>query len=440
MGVYTAYAIGDPEFALNRFVIRTAYLVIVAALLANLGAYERRARDEMARLAAWPAALPSEGPALVEETLAHAAGTLRAARLVLVWEDPEEPWVQVAAWSRTGGLRWTREPPGTCEPVVPPELEGSDFLCTDAARAAPEVLRVAASVFTRWTGPPLHPALVARFDVRAVLGCRVVGRFVRGRLLVLDKAGVTVDDLVLAGVVARQVTARVDQIAVMDRLRDAAETEARVRLARDLHDGLMQSLTAAGLHIEAARDLIATDPAGAAERLRGVQRLLAGEQRDLRTLLRDLKPAGAAPAPPEVTLPARLEELRARVERQWGIRMRLETGRELAHLPRDLARDVHLIVHEAVVNAARHGGASSVEVSAESTGEQVRIAIADDGRGFPFRGRRPHGALSREGGAPASLWSRVDALGGSLSVDSSERGARLEIVLPLVPAGAGRAR
>jgi signal transduction histidine kinase len=439
MGVYTAYAVGDPEFALNRFVIRTAYLAVVAVLLGNLGAYERRARDDMARLAAWPAAVPSGGPALVEETLAHAAATLRAPRVVMAWEDSEEPWVQLAAWSRADGLRWSREPPGASEPLVPAELDGSDFLCLDVRQAAPEVLRTASGAVTGWTGRPVHPELAARFDMTAVLGCELPGKFLKGRLFVLDGTGRTVDDLVLAGVVARQVAARIDQIAVMERLRDAAETEARVRLARDLHDGLMQSLTAAGLHIEAARDLIVTDPTAAAARLRDVQRLLAGEQRDLRTLLRDLKPAGGSAGPPEVTLPARLEELRARVERQWGVRVRIEIGRELGQLPRDLARDVHLIVHEAVVNAARHGGAAAVEVSAESTGEGVRITIADDGRGFPFRGRRPHAALSREGGAPASLWSRVDALGGSLTVDSTERGARLEIVLPLVAAGAGRA-
>lgn len=440
MGAYAVYAVGDPSFALNRFIIRIAYLAVVAALLGYLSAYERRSRDDIARLAAWPAAVPSDGPALVEETLAHAAATIRAPRTVIAWEDPEEPWIQVAEWSRTEGLRWGREPPGSYLPLVPAELEGSDFLCADVTRAIPEVLRRTSGRLSAWGGRPVHPELVARFGMRAVVGCELAGKFMKGRLFVLDRAPVTADDLVLAGVIARQVTARIDQIAVMDRLRTAAEAEARIRLARDLHDGLMQSLTAAGLQIEAVRDLIPDDPKAAAARLREVQRLLAGEQRDLRTLLRDLKPAGASAAPPDVTLPARLEELRARVERQWGIRLRLETDRDLGHLPRDLARDVHLIVHEAVVNAARHGGASSVEVSAATSGERLRITIADDGRGFPFRGRRPHAALSREGGAPASLWSRVEALGGSLTVDSSERGARLEIVLPLGRAGAGRAR
>jgi signal transduction histidine kinase len=57
--------------------------------------------------------------------------------------------------------------------------------------------------------------------------------------------------------------------------------------------------------------------------------------------------------------------------------------------------------------------------------------VADDGRGLSFHGRREHAALSAGGGGPVSLWSRVDALGGTLTIDSSERGVHLEILLPL---------
>ena len=172
--------------------------------------------------------------------------------------------------------------------------------------------------------------------------------------------------------------------------------------------------------------------------LHEVQRLLSAEQRDLRTLLRDLKPTGA-PAP-ETTLRGRLEELRRRVERQWGLRVTLEADESLGRLPRELAQDVRLMVHEAVVNAARHGGAKSVEVRAGARDGSVRLEIVDDGRGLAFRGRREHAALSAGGGGPVSLWSRVDALGGTLTIDSSARGVHLEILLPLERASLQRAR
>ena len=435
MGVYAAA--GGARFELNPFIIRSIYLGVVATLLGYFGAYERRLRGEMARLAAWPATAPREGAALIGETLAYAAATMDAPRALLVWDDPEEPWRHVAVWSRDG-LQWTREAPGTFEPVVAPALERADFLCLSAGAPAPRVLVLGSEGSQQWTGAPLHADLLTRFAVASVLGLWLRGEAVHGRLLLLDKPRPTSDDLVLGEIVARQVTARMDQFCLMERLGAASETDARIRLARDLHDGLLQALTAAGLQIEAARHLMATDAQAAVERLHEVQRLLSAEQRDLRTLLRDLKPTAALP--PDTTLRARLEELRHRVERQWGLRVRLEADATLGRLPRELAQDVRLMVHEALVNAARHGGAKAVEVRAVAQDEHVRLEIVDDGRGFSFRGRREHAALSAGSGGPVSLWSRVDALGGTLTIDSSETGVHLKIALPLVRASLRRAR
>jgi signal transduction histidine kinase len=437
MGVYDAAGGGDSHFELNPFIIRSIYLGVVALLLGYLGAYERRLRGEMARLAAWLVTGPREGAALIGETLAYAAATMDAPRALLVWDAPEEPWRHVAVWSRDG-LQWTREAPGTFEPVVAPALERADFLCPAAGAPAPRVLVLGPEGSQQWTGAPLHADLLARFAVASVLGLRLRGEAVRGRLLVLDKPRPTSDDLVLGEVVARQVTARMEQFRLMERLGAASETDARIRLARDLHDGLLQALTAAGLQIEAARNLMATDSAAAVERLHEVQRLLSAEQRDLRTLLRDLKPTGA-PAP-ETTLRARLEELRHRVERQWGLRVALEADETLGRLPRELAQDVRLMVHEALVNAARHGRAKTVEVRAAARDGHVRLVVVDDGRGLSFRGRREHAALSAGSGGPVSLWSRVDALGGTLTIDSSDKGVHLEIVLPLARPSLHRAR
>jgi signal transduction histidine kinase len=438
MGFHAGEIERDPRFELNHFIIRSVYLAVVAVLIGYLGAYERRLRAEIARLAAWPAAVPHEGAALIDETLAHAASTMDAPRTLLMWDDPEEPWRHVAAWS-PDGLRWTREAPSMFEPPVAPPLQGADFLCANAAAPAPRVFHVARGQSGSWAGTPLHADLCARFGIRSVVALPLRGEVIRGWLFVLDKRSPTSDDLILGEVVARQVTARMEQFRLIERLGEASETDARIGLARDLHDGLLQALTAAGLQIEVARGLIATDQAGAVERLRDVQRLLAAEQRDLRTLLRDLKPVPAGAAPPETTLAGRLEELCRRVERQWGPRVTLEVDPGLARLPRELARAVQFMVHEALVNAARHGRAKAVDVRADAREDVVRLVVVDDGRGLPFRGRRDHAALSAPGAGPVTLWSRVDALGGSLTVDSSERGVRLEIVLPLERAGARHA-
>jgi signal transduction histidine kinase len=60
----------------------------------------------------------------------------------------------------------------------------------------------------------------------------------------------------------------------------------------------------------------------------------------------------------------------------------------------------------------------------------IGIVIADNGHGFPFRGRYDHVALKASRAAPVTLGERVDALLGVLTIDSSDRGARVEIVVP----------
>jgi two-component system nitrate/nitrite sensor histidine kinase NarX len=90
------------------------------------------------------------------------------------------------------------------------------------------------------------------------------------------------------------------------------------------------------------------------------------------------------------------------------------------------------MVHEAVVNALKHGQPSQVAATVDATRDQVRIIVADDGRGFPFRGRHNHRALVESRVGPRSLLDRVEALGGEVWIDSSDTGSRVEIVLSLL--------
>ena len=88
---------------------------------------------------------------------------------------------------------------------------------------------------------------------------------------------------------------------------------------------------------------------------------------------------------------------------------------------------------EAIVNAARHAKASTVRVELDVGEPRIDIVIADNGHGFPFRGRYDHLALKAGRLAPVTLGERVEALQGTLMIDSSETGARLEIVVPRRP-------
>ncbi len=130
----------------------------------------------------------------------------------------------------------------------------------------------------------------------------------------------------------------------------------------------------------------------------------------------------------------RLEELAHRIEREWGLEVALEAGELDPPVPEGLGREIYLLVREALVNAARHGEASSVVVRlAEGPAAEVAITVSDDGRGFPFQGRYADRALAELDLGPKSLRERVAALRGSLTVESGPAGASVGIVLPGPP-------
>jgi signal transduction histidine kinase len=213
---------------------------------------------------------------------------------------------------------------------------------------------------------------------------------------------------------------------------DAVATEERIRLARDLHDGVLQSLTGIGLRLAAVRSLLDKDPRAAREALEPVQRLLTAEQRDLRFYIQELKPRPRREG--EVSLAFQVTELVHRIELEWGLRAELRTGGLEEPMPESLAREVYNVIREALVNAARHGEASAVRLEIRKEGEdRLCITVADNGRGFPFQGRLSHAELAERSLGPRNLFERVSSLQGTLDLESDAGGARLEIALPCCP-------
>jgi len=240
----------------------------------------------------------------------------------------------------------------------------------------------------------------------------------------------TGDDLLLGEVVAHQVTSSMDQSLLSRRLRQAAAAEERNRLSRDLHDGVLQSLTGAALQLETVHRLWDSEPQAARDRLASVQQLIADEQRDLRFFIRDSKLPPVVLAAGVAGLDAGLRELVNRLAGIWGVRVDLKLEHLDDPLHATLANASCLIVQEALVNAARHAAASEVRVAIGATNGQVEIAVADNGRGFPFQGEYDHATLTALQLGPVMLKERVESLGGTLAIHSTTTGARLDIKLP----------
>ncbi len=431
MALYPQYLLSSPTFEMNRFIIRVSYLAVVSALLGYLGAHGQRLQNELSRLATWPWQVPENAPGLVSSVMEHTSSILVAPRVLLCWEEKEEPWLHVALWSDRR-CDYSREAPGTFGTLVAEPLAGKDFFSKNLLSPSPVVLHSSASGWQSWRGEPVDPELKRRFGMNAVVSLALRGKHVEGRLFALDKRRMDSDDLVLGAIVARQTASKLDYFCLLNQLRQAAAVEERVRLARDLHDGLLQSLTGAALQLEAVHRMMESEPETARERLADIQQTIASEQRSLRSHIRQLKLLGAEPPEkPDGDLTARLRELAERISRQSGPHVELDLKLDAAAVPASLMSDIYFIVTEALFNAGRHAHASSVRVEMGAVSDMLHITVEDNGIGFPFHGRYDHATLTAVNLGPATLKERIASLRGNLTVESTPSGARLEITIPL---------
>lgn len=396
----------------------------------------RSARDlpELTWVPVWPRSSLKETDALIAHLLAQAAGVLRAPRVLLVWEELDEPWLHLAHLSEAGVER-LREPPTAFEPLVHPSLAGASFFTAGDALGA----WANSAAGLRHSGcAPLHAGLARRFAVDRVASWPLAGESVQGRLFALDtgSGGGTEGDgdgaasLLLGEIVAGRVAAELDGFYLTQRLRSAAVADERLRVAWDLHDGLLQSLAGAALQLQVLTRLLEDDPPAAREQLAEIQRLIAADQRDLRFYIEELKP-GRAEAAGEGALAERLEELGQRLQRVAGLKVELRLEGLGGPLPEFPSRQLYQLLREALFNVARHAGARVVQVAVCRRGAALEVAVSDDGQGFPFHGRYEHADLARGKLGPVSLKERITALGGSLAIDSAPGRTRLEMRLPL---------
>ncbi|MEO8071096.1 MAG: histidine kinase [Acidobacteriota bacterium] len=429
MGMSLSRTLGPAEFELNRFIIRIVYLAGVAAVLTYLGQHEERLRDEVRRLARWPTTTDRDANTVVPRLLEHSAGILSARRSLLVWSKDDEPWTYIASWpSVVAGVE--KQPPGTMEPVVPEPLGDATFLCRGLLDVESSVIVSRADVATTWRGLPVHRDLLPRLTGTGVVSTPFRTEHLSGRVFFAGVADVSVDLVPLVEVVGRELGGSLDQLYAYERAREIAIGEDRIRVARDLHDGVLQSLTGIRLELRGIGTSAGDDPCptSIATRLFGIERAMAIDQGDLRRFIEGLKPSlRLADAP----LAERLDDLRRRMTLEW------RTPIAICVQPRDLAvsetldRAVTLMIHEAIVNALKHGHPSRVSVEVQSVDGCLVVSIEDDGGGFSFRGRHEHDVLVALDIGPVSLRERASSLGGHIAVESSGAGSRVEFSIPL---------
>lgn len=201
-----------------------------------------------------------------------------------------------------------------------------------------------------------------------------------------------------------------DLLATRALLADAARDAERVRVARELHDVAGHKLTALTLNLRA----LAAEPALAArDEVRIAQQLareLLGDIRGIVQAMRDARGLDLATALRTLAAPLPRPALRLRI----GDEVRIDDPAR--------AEIVLRTVQEALTNAARHAGADVVTVALEHRGEELHLAIEDDGR---LRGPL------RPGNGLAGMRERIEDAGGRIAFATGADGAlRIDAWLP----------
>ena len=215
--------------------------------------------------------------------------------------------------------------------------------------------------------------------------------------------------------------------ALLERAINASDQERR-RIARDLHDGVVQRLAAVTFSLSAlARRLTSSGATSAsASNVPDVEHA-AGEtraaMRDLRTLIVEIAPPNLHAEGIDNALRDLLEPLAVN-----GIAVSLEAPRDTA-LSAATTTLLFRVAQEALRNAGKHAGASRVEVRLRNRGDHVRLEIDDDGRGFSAEDLE---SRRRDGHVGLSLLRDLVAdAGGSLRVESQpQQGTRIAVEVP----------
>jgi signal transduction histidine kinase len=196
--------------------------------------------------------------------------------------------------------------------------------------------------------------------------------------------------------------------ALTGRLETLREEES-IRIAREIHDELGQSLTGLKMDLGAlARSLPDGAREGASERIRSMAALVDGTVETVRKISGELRPHLLDP----LGLVAALEFALERFGERTGVQTRLDAAAGDEGLDARRATALFRIFQEALTNVGRHAGAARVTVTLDAEGNDLVLRVADDGKGVVARDLEAPTALGVLG-----MQERARAAGGSVSVE-----------------------
>ncbi len=276
----------------------------------------------------------------------------------------------------------------------------------------------------------LGPEVIAHHPHKLLLAGTVsVARGIGTRLFLVDPrlGGQPETQLRILQELLNSVAPAVYNVYLLRRLRSRAASAERGRVARELHDGVVQSLHAIAFRLYALRTSPTINADDRGRELLEIQELVQHETANLRNLIRQLEPLDFDPRRLLDFLTRMIEQFRY----DTGIDAKFVCDYADLDLPPTTCREIAGIVREALANVLKHSRARNVLVRLDKLREACVLTIEDDGRGFEFSGRVSSTELKNSRRGPLVIKERVRAIGGDLTIESNPgQGARLEIKVP----------
>jgi len=399
--------IGDTEFEVQRFIIRSGHLVILSGLLIWFGVNQGLASSEPIEDFL---PHPSLDDPPLERAIRSTVERTEAASGLLLWQGASSG--ELVAVHCTGGTVSRQPIDGVGQDNQFPRWPCLFDLARNRAlaRSPGRRMRFLAA------GEALDEALLRRFGLDEGLAVPIRCDSGRGGLFLGSVADLGIDHLDVGDRVRAAIASYLDRHALLAAVQDSAGNQARLSLARDLHDSIVQFLAGATFRIEAIRRAARSGSEVEGD-LKDLKQLMLHEQQELRAAIGALRNE-------KVALPclaADLHRLCERLAQQWDISCAFSADVPDAGAPMRIHLDTHHLVREAVANAVRHGSARSVRVALSADQNRLRLDVSNDGT--------VDDRLAKE--EPRSLRERVDEASGTLALVSRGDGTTVTITLPL---------
>ncbi|WP_165912318.1 histidine kinase [Novosphingobium sp. PhB165] len=389
----------DGDWSMNVLLMRFVYAWVAALMLGYFGSYRARNERRLQELASWPIRMmPDDDRPWLAEALQHAARVLGTDHIVVVWQDQDEGHGTIGFW--TGDH---------CEFVDRVTLPAP--LSELKAAAAADPRRMLRRLNSRG-GSPAWNAMLGGAKQSLHLA-EFKGIRYHGLVIVIDPAFRDENVEAFTRIIGARIALALEQFSIANGLAAAASLKERVRVMRDIHDSVLQDLTAAVWQLDATR---ATLPPDAQPVMNKVRNLLQQQHTRLRTLLNGSRTGRSAPS----FLRHQLHTLVEPLATQWACRLDISVEPENLRVSDETATELCLALSEATANAVRHGSAAALRIDIRARHGDLQVEIADDGCGLEARA-----------GLPQSLCERMADLGGTLVAAGSTHGCRLRLVFPI---------